>query len=474
LAYADIGFMGAAFKFACECIPLNKREEEIRIIGFAAFVLILFIAACEVLFIILGISPGLLIKDINTVQEQQIASQLFFILALFSPLMVINRICSTIFGIRLEDYTYGKMELAINLMRIVSVFYFLNGSRYDIVGFYLFYQFVAFITLIVSLLIIWKKYKYDLKLLFKAIRFDSEIYTKLKKLAFNNLFISIMGILFFEIDLAVIGPLAGKDPAAIFAIGITVFTFMRNIINIVTSPFLAKFNYYISLKDLEGLKKSLASVMIFIMPLIAYSIISLELFMRPFIMTWVGDAYESSIIITQLLIFGFIFHFITQPAFFMLYSQEKTRQLYKLYTSQAIIYWIGIALTWSFFGLFSFALFKFIILSIGAVFYLRHILKFLGITLGGFSKRFLSPLIIPVFLLCLAAFFESSFLSLEKGTIYLLMTLIAISLTFCLGLGIHFIICKDFRKMSLSFLQELFPFIFKGNRQNKRTAEASQ
>lgn len=474
LSYADIGFMGAAYKFACECIPLNKRTEEIRIIGFAAFVLILFISVCEAFFIILGFSPTLLIKDLITIQEQQVASQLFFILALFSPTMVIYRIFSTIFGIRLEDYTFGIMELVVNSMRILSVFYFFDGTRYDIVGFYFFYQFVTFITLVVSGIIIKKKYNYDFRVLLKAIKFDKNIFLKLKKLAFNNLFITIMAILYFEIDLMVLGPLAGKNLAAIFAIGITVLTFIRNIFNIVTTPFLAKFNYYISLKDVEGLKNSLLSVITFIMPVIAYFIISLELFMRPFIITWVGYGYESSVLITQILILGFIFTFFTQPAYYILYSQEKTRGLYNLYASQAAIYWIGIIFTWNSLGLFSFSIFKFIVFSIGAAYYLSQILKFLGFSFGRFVKRFLSLLVIPIIVMCLVAFFLNSFLFLEKGIFFLAITLIIIALTFCIGLGIHFIICKDFRKLSLNFLQELFPFIFKGNRQEKKTAEASE
>ena len=44
LQYADIGFVGAAFKYASESYAKKDMPEEIRTIGFASFILLVFVA----------------------------------------------------------------------------------------------------------------------------------------------------------------------------------------------------------------------------------------------------------------------------------------------------------------------------------------------------------------------------------------------------------------------------------------------
>ena len=43
LSYADLGFVGAGQKYAAECFARDEVEEEINIIGFAGFILLVFL-----------------------------------------------------------------------------------------------------------------------------------------------------------------------------------------------------------------------------------------------------------------------------------------------------------------------------------------------------------------------------------------------------------------------------------------------
>ena len=42
-SYADLGFLGAGMKYAAERFSKNEREEEIKIVGFTHFVLLVFL-----------------------------------------------------------------------------------------------------------------------------------------------------------------------------------------------------------------------------------------------------------------------------------------------------------------------------------------------------------------------------------------------------------------------------------------------
>ena len=42
LAYADLGFLSAGQKYAAEYFAKGKRQEEIKVIGFTTFILLVF------------------------------------------------------------------------------------------------------------------------------------------------------------------------------------------------------------------------------------------------------------------------------------------------------------------------------------------------------------------------------------------------------------------------------------------------
>ena len=192
LTYADIGFAGAGYKYASEYFAQKNLEEEIKIVGFVGFVLLLFVVIFALSVSVIAFNPGILIKNINIAAELRIASNLLFILALFSPVIIFQRILDIIYGIRLEQFIQQRIMIAASVMKILSVFYFFQNARYDIVGYFLFCQIVNLSAILLCLIIAKIRYKYNFLVFFESFKFSRKIFNRTKALAFGSLFCTVM------------------------------------------------------------------------------------------------------------------------------------------------------------------------------------------------------------------------------------------------------------------------------------------
>ena len=122
LQYTDLGFLSAGQKYASEYFALNDMKNEIKMLSFVHFIMFVFLIFCSSLILILSYSPKYIIPDLNQ-NTKIIASQLFFILALSSPLIILQRYAQSIFTIRIQDDIYQQIELGINLLKISYVFF---------------------------------------------------------------------------------------------------------------------------------------------------------------------------------------------------------------------------------------------------------------------------------------------------------------------------------------------------------------
>ena len=410
--YADIGFLGAGYKYASEKFAGNDLLEEIRIIGFVSFILSVFVALLSLAMLIFAINPRLLIKGLSTPREIDIASKLLFTLAIFSPLIIAQRICQMVFGIRLEDYIYQRVTIIANLLRISSVFYFFRKDVYDVVGYFLFFQLMGLAAGIANLIIIKNRYHYDLRLLLRSFRFSSEIFDRTKKLALGSFFATLIFILYYEMDVFAIGKFSGVEMAGFYAVGLTIANFFRSISGTIYAPFSARFNHFMGINDVTGLREILYSVIVLTIPLIVFPITSAVLLMKPIILCWVGVNYSSSIVVAQFLLIGFIYNFLTQPASALITAQARVKVMFLSSIAVFIIYWIGVLATFRYMGILSFAVFKFVTFTVSAAFFFTLIARFLFVKPAALLKEIIIPMIIPllflvVVLLCIAPLMPS-------------------------------------------------------------------
>lgn len=421
LSYADIGFVGAGQKYAAEYFVRNEKRKEIEVIGFTGFILLVFLSFFCAAFFYLSFNPHFLIKNLIGKGEISIASNLLFILALFAPVTMLQRMLQMIFGIRLEDYVLQRLTIVGSIFKISSVLWFFRKDVYDITGYFLFVQIINFLVLIVGLIIAKKRFQYQFLFLLSCIRFKKEVYVKTKKLAFSSLFLTISWILYYELDPVVLVKFVGAKEVAIYGIGLTLLFFLRSLLGILFSPFSARFNHFHGLGDEIGLRSFYLHVTTLLAPIVIIPIVVIIILSKPLVLTWVGITYFSSIPIVQFLIACNLFAFIIYPTGMLLMAKEKILEMYAVNAIVPLVYWGGIILTFSKLGIESFAVFKFIAFIVIFIGYFIVMLRLLNINAILFVKKVLRPLIMPLLFAIISSFAVKNFLPLEKTKVNFLI-----------------------------------------------------
>lgn len=459
LSYADLGFISAGQKYAAEYFIKSERQDEIRMIGFSGFILAAFLAIFSIVFLWLGFNPELLISGLRNDEQKEVASSLLFILAAFTPVTLLQRFAQMIFGIRLEDYIIQRINVIASICKIASVPFFLGAQHYNIVGYYLFSQVVALIAICVVLLIATKRYNYEFALLFRSIRFNGKLYFKTRGLAFASLYLTLMWILYYELDSIVIAKISGAEKVAIYAIGLTIMSFFRTIYAVIFAPFGARFNHFVGLNDDKGLIEMHNKITSLFAPVVIIPVLTVCFMAKPLIINWVGSQYTESVRISQWLILCFIYGFITYPSSLLLIAKEKIKALYIINSLTSVVYWAGIAVSYSLLGLESFAVFKFVAFTLTGIATLLFIQHYLDLKTELIFNSFIKPSLLPAVFIALACFVSNIFLPLDKSKINLL------SAAFSTG----FIILIAFALLyftSTPFKQGISDIIFKKNKAN--------
>ncbi|BFM42305.1 hypothetical protein CFS9_09460 [Flavobacterium sp. CFS9] len=445
LAYADLGFMGAGQKYAAEYFAKGDEANEIKVIGFSIFILLIFLGLFSVGFFILSQQPEILVKGINTATQHKIASLLLLILAIFTPTTLLQRLLQMIFGIRMEDFIVQRTNILGSIIKIISVLWFFKKGNYDIVGYFLFTQVVNFVITVIALYIAKKKYNYNFKFLFYSIRFSKEIFKKTKGLAFASLFITISWILYYELDSVAIGKILGANQVAIYAIGLTVLSFFRSILGILFSPFNVRFNHFVGIGDENALKSFYLQIVSILAPVVVFPILVIAILSSSIVLTWVGNDYLQSIEVVQCLVLCNIFAFVTYPTNSMLIAKEKQKVLYFVNALLPFVFWTGIVFTVNFLGVKSFAIFKLVAFLVSALFLLRLMIIYLELDLLTAIKKIFVPMFLPVLILIMTAFFIRSYLPHEKSKMNLLIVALVMGCLIIMAFIIQFFSSRNFR-----------------------------
>lgn len=457
LSYADIGFIGAGNKYAAEAFALKDRRKEITLLGFTHFILFLFVGVIALTFIGLSFSPDLLIKDLYIPEEVNIASKLLLIQGIFSFIIVIQRLNDAIFGIRLEDFIYRRIHIIGSFCKIISVFYFFNGGKYDIVGYFLFLKAVDIIVNTIGLWLAKKRYNYEFKLFFRSFRFSKEAFNITKTLAFSSFYVTILWILYYELDSVMIGKLIGAEAVAIYAVGFTLLTYYRNISAIIFAPFQVRYNHFVGQEDMDGLKNFLFRVIKLTYPFIVFSVIPLTFLIEPFVYSWVGNTYTEAIPIARLLIVGNVLLFIMIPGSNLVTSLVKIKELIGISTIIAVVFWIGIISTFTYWQVLSFAFFKLTSFIIGTICYGIVCINFLNISYAKFFKETIRDSIPILIVLITTLYFIADYLPTSKSSINLLIVGLTIGLSAGASIILHYYVSKYFRVTVNGILTPLIP-----------------
>lgn len=452
LAYADLGFLGAGQKFAAEYFAKGDKDAEIKVIGFTNFILALFLILFSIGFLLLSQQPQLLVKGIDNINQEKIASSLLLILAIFTPTTLLQRLLQMIFGIRMEDFIIQRTNIIGSIIKISSVLWFFKEGNYNIVGYFLFTQIINLSAVIVTLFIARKRYEYNFRSLFQSVRFNKVIYNKTKGLAFASLFMTVSWILYYELDTVAIGKFIGANKVAIYAVGLTILSFFRSILGIIFSPFNVRFNHFIGSENEVYLKSFYLQIVIVFAPVVVLPIIAISLLAEPLVLTWVGSKYQDSVIIIQFLVFCNVFAFISYPTNFMLIAKERQKALYFINLLLPIVFWTGIIITVGELGIKSFAIFKLIAFLFSAFALYRLMIHYLRINFFDSIKKIFLPMISSILFLFTSIFFIKDYLPHEKSNINLLVVAIVLGAVICSSFIIQYFSSEVWRKQVNSII----------------------
>lgn len=326
LQYSDFGFLSAGQKYASEYFALGDRENEIKMLSFVHFIMLVFIIGCSLVIQYFAFNPKVIIPDLEA-GVKNVASGLLTILAVTSPFIVLQRYAQSIFTIRIEDHKFQKIDLAGNVLKVLGIYFFYSNKTVDIVNYFVFIQIINLLTVVVSFLYVKFLYNYDFSLVFKSFKFDREVYRKTKNLAVSSIISTVSWIVFFQIDSLIISKFFGIRAVATYAIPYVLLTFINNLYNTIYYPFLFRFNQFTISANNERLYAFLNKIFEITLPLFIFPISILLLLLNPLITSWVGPEYINSVLIGQILLTSLFWLFFTMPFSYLLLSREKIRVL---------------------------------------------------------------------------------------------------------------------------------------------------
>ena len=118
--------MAAGQKYSAEYFANNDIKNEKGVMGFVFMLMIIVFLPFIALMLVFAFDPYIAFKELED-SGAIVASKLFLIMGLLFPLQILlQRIMSMILAIRLLDYISTRFEIVANIIKILSIFYFLE------------------------------------------------------------------------------------------------------------------------------------------------------------------------------------------------------------------------------------------------------------------------------------------------------------------------------------------------------------
>lgn len=444
LSYADLGFLGAAMKFAAEFFQVGDKKKEIEVLSFGGFILFVIASIISLGYLVLSFRPELLINGILHSPYYDTSRYLFIIMALLSPFIGLQRLTQCIYCIRVENYIYQSINIVGSIIRILSVFYFFTNGRYQIVEYFLFIQIVPILCSIVSILIAKSKYDYKISKVIKSFRWNKECFQITKGLAMSSFYMTLSWILYYEIDQIIISKVFGPMQVALYAIAFSLLNYIRMFLGGLFTPFTPRFAHFKAEGDMDGLRKFYITTIHITFPIVAIPIIVSALLSKQFIIAWSGLSYIEAMPLAILFIILNIMASFNYVGSSIITVFEKTKTLKTLAILLPIIYWIGIAIMPHNWGIISFGLMKNIVFLIVIATYTYGSIKILNVNFRELVIKLIRYNTLPIIIVCSISIIIYQNIEFTNKGFHSLFVICGIILSICVvGYAITFFINKE-------------------------------
>ena len=230
--------------------------------------------------------------------------------------------------------------------------------------------------------------------------------------------------------------------------------FVRSIMGVFFTPFAARFNHFVGLKEEDKLKHFYVTVMQIMFFIVGIPLLSVAIMARPITLSWVGIQYEASIPVVIMLVLCNIMAFVSYPAGNLLIAKEEVKTLYVFNGIQPLVYWVGVASLISLWGVYAFAFFKLAAFLIAGILYVIYSLRFLDMRLSTYVKTILVPYFPSILCTVLILLPCRDLFASDKSTINLLYNGMIVVLTIAVAFGVSYFTVKPLRNYVLSILKK--------------------
>ncbi len=449
LSYADLGFLASSTKYATESFSQGNEIEEMSLIGFGGFLTLIISLLASGVFIYLSFNPEKLISDLESNESIFISSRLLITLAFSTPFIVLQRILSIIFEIRLKGYISKLITAGTNTIVIISTFFFFRDGNYLIVEYYYFQNIMIIVSVIFLLIVLKYRLNYNLLDFFKSFRFSFKFYNLTKRLAFPSLLGVLSWVVFYELDQIVVGKLDGSKAIAFFTLGLTFASLFRTIYGIIFEPFLVRANYLVGNNDYVGLNEFLKNILMLTAPLTVLPTIAFSLNAEYLVFAWVGRTYEESIIFVKFFSLLFTFSFISYVSGIFLTSTARVKEINIISFLMPFIYWTGVYSIYSIYGLVVFPIFKLVTIFFTIIYNVYLLNKYNVVSIRYLLNHIFFNLLISTTFLFITIPLGMRFIPKEQSlNNLLLILLITIALVLC-SIIFYYLITKKSRTFLL-------------------------
>lgn len=325
-SYADFGFISAGQKYASEFFIQKNTNKELQVISFVICFLTIFILISSSILIYISYNPETLFKG-GTENQLKVTSKLILILALSFPNVILQRVNYLFYSIRLQDYIYQGIDVLFNLFKIFSISLFIGENSYDIVGYFFLLQILTFISAFFGVLIGFFKYNYSITFFIKSFRISHEMFKLTKSLALSSLFTTVAWILYYELDAVLIGKIYGIRTVAIYAVAFTLISLFRTLYNAMFGPFQTRLNHLVGLGDLNQLNSYFLKLVLITLPICVIPPLVVATYIDSILPIWIGNQYSSSIQVTKIFMYSFIFGSLSIPLTYYITAKEKNKYI---------------------------------------------------------------------------------------------------------------------------------------------------
>tara|TARA_B100001029_G_scaffold117481_1_gene97355 strand:- start:6508 stop:8055 length:1548 start_codon:yes stop_codon:yes gene_type:complete len=336
--YTDFGFITAGKKYAAEYVISNNLNLQIKLLGNSFSISFLISLTLSILILFVSFFPEIIISDLEfKKQYSYVASILLVTLSISSLIQIFSNYVSSILEINLKKY-YCDIISIITASVSLIIFFLIDKTNKDwILIYYISIKVLDFIFLIAILILFKKKFEVGITQLLINFRPDNNLIKRGLKLSLTSIVTFLSAFIFYELDHLFLAKKLNLVSISMYSIAALGPFVLKTVFGLLFSPFEPIFNYIKNQKNLY--KEYFKKIVIFFFPITFISIISIALFSKEIIFTYVGSNYSDSILPFIYLCLAWSFSFIMYPSGIYLYSMEFNKRLILCSILQPALFW---------------------------------------------------------------------------------------------------------------------------------------